>query len=170
MIEGKLQLCVDYSALNKAILNNGYPAPLISEMLDRLYAVPINTKLFFSNAHHLVRINIGDKYVITFHTRDQQLEHRVMPFRLTNAPGTFQPYFNDYIKCYTDNFAVDYFDDILIHASIRWSMICSYESCSNDHLNWISMETRRCAVLDSQRSACLDLSFASIGLQWNWTT
>ena len=34
-MDGGLPLCVDYRALNKAMVKNGYPVPLISEMLDR---------------------------------------------------------------------------------------------------------------------------------------
>jgi len=33
--DGGLRLCVDYRALNKALVKNRYPLPLISEMLDR---------------------------------------------------------------------------------------------------------------------------------------
>ena len=38
-----------------------------------------------------------------------------MPFRLTNAPATFQALINDVLRNYLDIFVVAYLDDILIY-------------------------------------------------------
>src|SRR5213083_2747646 len=40
-----------------------------------------------------------------------------MPFRLCNAPDSFQAYINDVIHEYLDKFAVAYLDDILIYSN-----------------------------------------------------
>jgi hypothetical protein len=39
-----------------------------------------------------------------------------MPFRLCNAPGTFQIYINKALRQYLDDFCTAYFDDILIYS------------------------------------------------------
>jgi hypothetical protein len=76
--DGRLRLCVDYSALNKATVKNRYPLPLISEMLDRLRGARIFTKLDLRNAYHLIRKKEGDQYKTGFCTRYGQFEYRVM--------------------------------------------------------------------------------------------
>jgi hypothetical protein len=39
-----------------------------------------------------------------------------MPFRLTNAPATFQEQINNVLREYLDIFAIAYLDDILIYS------------------------------------------------------
>src|SRR5689334_7214663 len=41
-----------------------------------------------------------------------------MPFRLTNAPASFQALINDTLKEYLDEYIVAYLDDILIFSKI----------------------------------------------------
>lgn len=38
----------------------------------------------------------------------------MMPFRMTNSPGTFQHFMNDIFKDMADDFVIIYLDDILI--------------------------------------------------------
>ena len=59
--DGGLQLCVEYRALNRAMVKNQYSLPLIPGMLDRLHGVRIFIKLDLRNAYHLIRINDGDE-------------------------------------------------------------------------------------------------------------
>jgi len=113
--DGRLRLCLDYRALNRASVKNRYPLPLISEMLDRLQGARIFTKLDLRNAYHLIRIKEGDEYKTAFRTCDGQFEYRVMPFGLTHAPATFQAYIDNCLWPYIDDFAVCYLDDIVIH-------------------------------------------------------
>ena len=40
-----------------------------------------------------------------------------MPFRLTNAPATFQRFINDVVRDHLDEFCVAYLDDILIYSN-----------------------------------------------------
>jgi len=40
-MHGELQLCADYWALNQAVVKNWYLIPLISEMLDSSFGMPI---------------------------------------------------------------------------------------------------------------------------------
>jgi hypothetical protein len=104
--DGGLRLCVDYRALNKAMVKNRYPLPLISEMLNRLCGARIFTKLDLRNAYHLIRIKEDDEYNTAFRTRNGQFEYRVMPFGLTNALATFQSYIDHCLRPYIDDFAM----------------------------------------------------------------
>jgi hypothetical protein len=115
--EGGLRLCVDYQALNRAMVKSRYPLPLISEMLDRLRGARIFTKLFLRNADHLIRIKEGHEYKTAFRTRYSYFEYQVMPFGLTNTPATFQAYVDDCLRPCINDFAVCYLDDILIYST-----------------------------------------------------
>jgi len=115
--DGGLQLCVDYRALNRATVNNRYPLPLISEMLDRLRGARIFTKLDLWNAYDLIRMKECDEYKTVFRTRYGQFENQVTPFGLTNSQATFQAYIDDCLQPSIDDFAGCYLDDILIYST-----------------------------------------------------
>ncbi len=60
-LDDLLRLCVDYRALNKIIIKNRYPLPLINKLIDRLSDVKIYTKLDLRNIYHKIRIKKGDE-------------------------------------------------------------------------------------------------------------
>jgi hypothetical protein len=64
-----LRLCLDYHALNLAMVKNRYPLPLISEMLDRVCEARIFMKLDLRGSYNLIRIKEGDEYKTPFRTR-----------------------------------------------------------------------------------------------------
>jgi hypothetical protein len=57
--DGSLRLCVDYRGLNKIMVKNQHPLPLISESLERLTQAKFYTKLDVQEAYHRVRIREG---------------------------------------------------------------------------------------------------------------
>ena len=116
---GELRLCVDYRALNRVTEKNRYPLPLISEILDRLSGAKYFTKLDLKDAFHRIRIREGDEWKTAFRTRYGHFEYLVMPFRLTNAPATFQSYIHQALHGLLDEFCIAYVDDILIFSSDR---------------------------------------------------
>ena len=115
--DGSLRLCVDYRALNRLTIKNRYPLPLISELLDRCRGAKFFTKLDLRDAFNRLRIAMGDEYKTAFRTRYGHFEYNVIPFGLTNAPGSFQAFTNDVIREFLDRFAIVYLDDILIYSN-----------------------------------------------------
>jgi hypothetical protein len=98
-------------------VNNRYPLPLISEILDRLHGARIFTKLELRNAYHLIRIEEGNESNTTFRTRCGRFEYHVKPFGLSNKPATFEAYIDDCLRPFIDDFAVCFLDDILIYST-----------------------------------------------------
>ena len=84
-----MRLCVDYCGLNRITIKNRYPLPLISELLERLGATTVFTKLDLRDAYYRLRIKEGDEWKTAFKTRYGLFEYLVMPFGLANAPATF---------------------------------------------------------------------------------
>ena len=114
--DGSLRLCVDYRALNDMTIKDGYPIPLIDELIDRLKRAKIFTALDLRGAYNLVRVKEGDEWKTAFRTRYGHYEYLVMPFGLSNAPAVFQRLMNDVFREYLDKFVIIYLDDILIYS------------------------------------------------------
>jgi hypothetical protein len=59
--DGFLRLCVDYRALNKIIVKNRHPLPLINETIDRIQEIKIYIKLDFRDAYYRIKIKFKNK-------------------------------------------------------------------------------------------------------------
>ncbi|XP_016332899.1 uncharacterized protein LOC107681197 [Sinocyclocheilus anshuiensis] len=112
--DGVLRPCIDYRGLNKIMVRNQYPLPLMATAFELLQGASIFTKLDLRNAYHLVRIQQGDEWKTAFNTPTGHYEYLVMPFGLTNAPAVFQALINDVLRDMLNQFVFVYLDDILI--------------------------------------------------------
>jgi hypothetical protein len=84
-----LRLCMNYRGLNKIMIRNRHPLPLISETLDRLSRAKRFTKFDLYNAYYYIRIKREDEWKTAFYTRYGYFEYTVIPFSLINASTTF---------------------------------------------------------------------------------
>jgi Reverse transcriptase (RNA-dependent DNA polymerase)/RNase H-like domain found in reverse transcriptase/Spumavirus aspartic protease (A9) len=87
---GKLRFCVDYRQLNKVTKKDNYPLPRIDEILDSLGNSQWFTSLDLASGYWQVEVREEDKPKTAFISRNGTYEFNVMPFGLSNAPGTFQ--------------------------------------------------------------------------------
>jgi hypothetical protein len=109
------RLCVDYRELNKIIVKDNFPAPLIDDQLDRLKDKKIFTSLDLKDGFHHVRMNESSIPYTAFVTPIGQYEYLRMPFGLSNSPRVFNRYirfiFHDLIS---RGDLLVYLDDMLI--------------------------------------------------------
>ena len=96
--DGK-QPVVDYRNLNNETEKDSTPLPRIDDTLDQLIESQLFTKIDLKDAFNQMRIKEGGKWITAFKTRYGTFEYLVMLFGLTNAPATFQKYFNWILKC-----------------------------------------------------------------------
>ena len=99
---GTIQLCVDYTQLNKMTMKNKYPLPKIDDLFDQLKGASVFLKIDLRYGYH--QLKIKDTYVhkTTFRMRYGHYEFLVMSFGLTNAPAAFIDLMNRVFWPYVD--------------------------------------------------------------------
>ena len=96
--DGTWRIVQDYQHINQWMIKNGYPLPLIADILDGVGKRKVFTKLDLRWGYNNVRIKEGDKWKTAFMTHIGAYKPTVMYFGLTNSPATFQAMMNDLFR------------------------------------------------------------------------
>ena len=116
--DGKLHPVQDYRKINEWTVRNRYPLPLIPELIARVKNSSRFTKFDVRWGYNNVRIKEGDKWKAAFIMNKGLFEPRVMFFKLTNSPATFQTMMNAlFEEELWEGWLTIYMDDILIHTN-----------------------------------------------------
>jgi len=113
--DGNIRLCVDYRQLNKKIIRDRYPLPLIEDQLDRLQNMRYFSTLDLKNGFFHVPIDEASRRYTAFIVPDGQYEFLKVPFGLCNSPSVFQRFINATFKdAIYDGIVLTYLDDLII--------------------------------------------------------
>nr|GEZ97874.1 reverse transcriptase domain-containing protein [Tanacetum cinerariifolium] len=84
------RVCIDYRKLNEATRKDHFPLPFMDQMLERLAENQYYCFLNSFSGYFQILIDPKDQEKTKFTCPYETFAYRRMPFRLCNAPGTFQ--------------------------------------------------------------------------------
>jgi len=87
---GKWQMCVDYTDLNKACPRDAYPLPNIDRLVDGAANNKVLSFLDVYSGYNQISMATTDINKTAFITDDANYFYKVMPFGLKNAGATYQ--------------------------------------------------------------------------------
>jgi len=113
--DGTRRMVQDYRHINQWMIKNGYPLPLIADILDGVGKRKVFTKLDLRWGYNNIRIKEGDEWKAALTTYIGAYKSTVMYFGLTNSPATFQTIMNDLFRdLINQGDTVTFIDDILV--------------------------------------------------------
>ncbi|GFV17946.1 retrovirus-related Pol polyprotein from transposon 412 [Trichonephila clavipes] len=116
--DGKSRVCIDYRCLNRKLIKDNYPLPLIDDILDCLQNAKIFTTLDLKNGFFHVAVNERTRKFTSFVTHNGQYQFRRMPFGLSTCPSTFMRYINAIFRhLISKSIVLPYMDDVVILAA-----------------------------------------------------
>jgi len=110
-------MCIDFRDLNKNIVPQAQPFPLIDDIIIRARNCKYFTTLDINSAFWSIPLRIEDRRKTGFVTQDGHFQWTCLPFGLKTSPAIFQRILSNILrKQGLIEFSVNYIDDILIHS------------------------------------------------------
>lgn len=113
--DGSIRLCVDYRLLNRKVIKDRYPLPLIEDQLDLLQGAQVFSTLDLKNGFFHVKMDESSRKYTAFVVPDGHYEFLRVPFDLCNSPAVFQRYVNSVFRdLMRKRIVMAYMDDLII--------------------------------------------------------
>lgn len=113
----KWRLVIDYRKLNDKTLDDRYPIPNITDILDKLGKCQYFTTLDLASGFHQIELAKKDIHKTAFSVEGGHYEFVRMPFGLKNAPATFQRVMDNILREHVGVICLVYMDDIIIFST-----------------------------------------------------
>lgn len=111
----KSRLCIDFRDLNKIVIPQSQPFPLIEDLMVKTNNCTFFSTLDINSAFWSIPLKIEDKCKTAFVTQEGHYQWTCLPFGLKTAPAIFQRILSNIVRKHKlSGFAVNYIDDILI--------------------------------------------------------
>lgn len=110
----KFRMVIDYRGLNEVTIEDKYPLPQISDLLDRLGKCSYFSVIDLKSGFHQISMNEDSIAKTAFSTPTRHLEFLRLPFGLKNSPSTFQRMMDNVLRGIANEYACVYLDDIII--------------------------------------------------------
>jgi len=111
------RMVIDFRALNEKTIEDAYPLPNITEILDQLGSARYFSIFDLASGFHQIPMHESDAQKTAFSTPHRHYQFNRMPFGLKNAPATFQRLMDQVLSTLQENNMFVYLDDIVIYAA-----------------------------------------------------
>lgn len=113
----KWRIVIDYRRLNEKTIEDRYPIPNITDILDKLGRSIYFTTLDLAAGFHQIEMHPNSIEKTAFNVNNGHYEFLRMPFGLRNSPSTFQRCMDNVLRGLQGNNCLVYMDDIIIYSS-----------------------------------------------------
>ena len=116
--DGSLRFCIDLRKLNERTVKDAYSLPRIEESLDCLNVAQIFISVDLKSGYWQVELSEETKALTAFTVGPLGFYECVrMPFKLTNAPVTFQHLMESSLREMHLNWCIIYLDDVILFSN-----------------------------------------------------
>lgn len=110
----KWRIVVDYRKVNEKTVDDRYPIPNISDILDKLGKCQYFSTLDLASGYYQIEMASEDIPKTAFNVENGHYEYVRLPMGLKNAPATFQRVMDNTLKGLQNDICLVYMDDIVI--------------------------------------------------------
>ncbi|KAL6463363.1 hypothetical protein MHYP_G00277540 [Metynnis hypsauchen] len=106
---GGIRMCVDLRELNKAVIMDSHPLPLIEDILSELRGAAMFSTLDLKSAYHQLTLHEDSRELTAFITHEGLYQYCRVPYGLCSAPAAFQKMMMQIlsgmkgVQCYLDD-------------------------------------------------------------------
>lgn len=113
--DASLRVCIDYREINRVVVKDKYPLPLIEDQIDKLSKAKVFSTLDLKNGFFHVNVEKNSRKYTSLVIYNGQYQFLKTPFGFCNAPSVFQTFINCiFQKLMNDGIMTLYMDDIII--------------------------------------------------------
>lgn len=116
--DGGTRICIDYRPINKKIIKDEFPLPIIDDLIDRLKGARVFSVLDLKNGFFHLKVSEDSIKYTAFVTHNGQYEFLRAPFGLSVCPKYFMRFVTIiFQELITKGVLIIFIDDLLIPAS-----------------------------------------------------
>lgn len=123
----KWRLVVDFRKVNEKTIDDKYPIPNITDVLDKLGKCQYFTTLDLASGFYQVEMDPADVHKTAFNVENGHYEFLRMPMGLKNSPSTFQRVMDNVLKGLQNEVCLVYLDDIVVYSTSLQEHIVNLE-------------------------------------------
>lgn len=113
----KWRIVVDYRKVNEKTIEDRYPMPNITDILDKLGRCQYFSTLDLASGFHQIQMHPDSISKTAFTVENGHYEYVRMPFGLKNAPATFMRVMDSVLRDLQGKSCLLYVDDVIVYST-----------------------------------------------------